>query len=271
MSGVQNTSATITALHTTAIKGTRLRSVEHVVLDERGAVGDRRFFLIDKRDRMRNGKVLTNLQAVVASCEGERLRLEFPDGHVVEDEVSLGETVTARFYSSHRAGRVVHGPWARALSDYTGVELRVLQTESGVDRGSKGAVSLVSRGSLRRLAEQAALESVDVRRFRMLIEVDGVEPHGEDGWLGQELQIGEAAVRFEGHVGRCLVTSRMPETGEIDLPTLDLLREYRSGVESTEPLPFGIYGRVLRGGHVRVGDSVVRVARGPAELRDNRP
>ncbi len=40
------------------------------------------------------------------------------------------------------------------------------------------------------------------------------------------------------------------------LPTLDVLRSYRSGLDSTEPLPFGIYGRVLRPGTVRVGDAV---------------
>jgi MOSC domain-containing protein YiiM len=40
------------------------------------------------------------------------------------------------------------------------------------------------------------------------------------------------------------------------MPTLDLLRAYRAGLESTEPLPFGVYGRVLRPGTVRVGDTV---------------
>jgi hypothetical protein len=88
----------------------------------------------------------------------------------------------------------------------------------------------------------------------MLIEVDGVEPHDEDAWLGKRLQVGGAVLRFDGHVSRCLVTSRDPESGKVTVPTLDLLRAYRTGVESTEPLPFGIYGRVLRPGTVRVGD-----------------
>ena len=70
------------------------------------------------------------------------------------------------------------------------------------------------------------------------------------------MRIGEAAVAFGGHVGRCLITSRDPDTGEIDLPTLDMLGDYRGGVGSTEPLPFGIYGRVVEPGAVRVGDVV---------------
>jgi MOSC domain-containing protein YiiM len=37
---------------------------------------------------------------------------------------------------------------------------------------------------------------------------------------------------------------------------LDVLRSYRGDEDSTEPLPFGIYGEVLEGGVVRLGDSV---------------
>jgi hypothetical protein len=91
----------------------------------------------------------------------------------------------------------------------------------------------------------------------MLIEVDGVEAHAEDEWVARALRVGQALLRFEGHVGRCLVTSREPETGAIDLPTLDILREYRRDLDSTEPLPFGIYGSVLEPGVIRVGDPVV--------------
>jgi uncharacterized protein YcbX len=253
-------SVTVTALHTAVIKGTRLRSVEQVVLDERGAAGNRRFFVVDERDRMLNGKVLGNLQAVVASFDGERLTLAFPDGSVVGGQVEFGEPLTAEFFSHQLSGRLVLGPWAQALSAHTGRALRLVEAGSAVDRGAAGPVSLISRGSLQRLAEQAQAESVDARRFRMLIEIDGVAPHAEDRWLGQRLQVGSAILRFDGHVGRCLVTSRDPETGEVTLPTLDLLRVYRSGLETTEPLPFGIYGRVLRPGTVSVGDGVEPLA-----------
>jgi uncharacterized protein len=249
-------SVTVTALYTAAIKGTRVRSVEQVLLDERGAAGDRKFFVADERDRMRNGKQLGSLQAVVAGFEDSRLTLEFPDGSVVDGEVELGEPVTAQFFSHQVTGRLVLGPWSQALSEFCGQPLRLLESGSAVDRGAKGPVSLVSRGSLRRLGEQAGSEPFDVRRFRMLIEIDGVAPHAEDGWLGQRLQVGSAVLRFDGNVGRCLVTGRDPETGEVDTRTLDFLRDYRTGLETTEPLPFGVYGRVLRPGKVRVGDTL---------------
>jgi uncharacterized protein YcbX len=89
----------------------------------------------------------------------------------------------------------------------------------------------------------------------MLIEIDGVEAHAEDAWVGRRTRIGQAVIDWGGHVGRCLVTSRDPDSGELDLATLEILRDYRDCV-TTEPLPFGIYGAVIQPGTVRVGDPV---------------
>jgi MOSC domain-containing protein len=91
----------------------------------------------------------------------------------------------------------------------------------------------------------------------MLVEIDGVDAHAEDRWVGgAPVRIGEALIAFDGHVGRCLITSRDPETGQVDLPTLDILGEYRDSLGLTEPLPFGVWGRVLEPGTVRLGDQV---------------
>ena len=122
-------------------------------------------------------------------------------------------------------------------------------------------MSLISTASVRRLAAEGQLDQVDPRRFRMLIEVDGIEAHAEDSWIGQKVKIGATEVRFTGNVGRCLVTTRDPETGLGDIPTLELLGSYRSGIETTEPLPFGIYGNVVHGGAVQLGDDVAVLPR----------
>ena len=252
---------TVRTLSVTPIKGTRLHTVEEVVLDLAGALGDRRFFLIDARGRMVNAKMLGELTALVAAYAEDRNRLEisFPDGRTLAGEPRTGETIETRFYSEPAVARLVVGPWSDAISDHVGQPLRLVQAVGGgaVDRGQEGGVTLISSASLERLAEVADQDGVDARRFRMLIEVDGLEPHAEDGWVGRSARIGDATVRFAGHVGRCLITSRDPETGRIDVPTLDILERYRGGLDTTEPLAFGIYGAVLKPGTVRVGDQVV--------------
>jgi MOSC domain-containing protein len=118
-------------------------------------------------------------------------------------------------------------------------------------------VTVLSTGSLEAMRQAAGVrEPIDPRRFRMLFGIDGVGPHEEDTWLGRRIRIGEAAVVFKGNVGRCIVTSRHPETGVRNLPTLDILAEYRGEVETTERLPFGVWGAVSEPGWVRLGDPV---------------
>jgi uncharacterized protein YcbX len=251
----------VVGLAFTAVKATRLRKVDRIELGPDGVRENRRFYLIDSRDRMINSKVLGALQQVVADySEAQRtLRLELPDGRSIDDAIRLGDRVTTTFFSRTAQGRLVEGPWSAALSECFDRPLRLVEVDgarTGVDRGATGAVSLISRASLARLAQEGGKDSIDSRRFRMLIEIDGVSAHAEDGWVGRAVRIGETTIEFGGHVGRCLITSRDPDTGQVDLPTLDMLGDYRAGLGTTEPLPFGIYGRVLEPGTIRVGDEV---------------
>jgi MOSC domain-containing protein len=253
--------AVVVGLAVTPVKATRLHEVDRVVLGPEGVRDNRRFYLIDDRDRMINSKIAGELQTVVAeySDADRRLKLSLPDGRTVEDEVRPGEELDTRFFSTQRMARLVLGPWSDAFSEVAGRRLRLVEADGegrGVDRGAAGAVSLISRASLARLAQAGGLESIDSRRFRMLVEIDGVDAHAEDRWVGRSVRIGEATVGFDGHVGRCLITSRDPDTGQVDLPTLDILEDYRGTLGATEPLPFGVWGRVIEPGTVRVGDEV---------------
>ncbi|HTX12732.1 MAG TPA: MOSC N-terminal beta barrel domain-containing protein [Solirubrobacteraceae bacterium] len=258
---------TVTGLAITPVKATRLHQVDRVTLTPEGVHENRRFYVIDERGRMVNSKMLGALQTVVAdySDTDRTLRLSLPDGRIVEGEVGLGEEIRTSFFSQMAGGRLVHGQWSEALSEVCGQPLRLVEADgrgTAVDRGIDGSVSLISRASLARLAEVGGLESIDPRRFRMLIEIDGVEANAEDGWVDHgAYRIGEAVVAFGGHVGRCMITSRDPDTAKVDLPTLDILGSYRTGLNTTEPLPFGIWGRVVHPGSVAVGDEVASVDR----------
>jgi hypothetical protein len=246
----------------TPIKGLRVTSRDELLLEPGGVRENRRFYLVDERGRMVNGKQIGELSAMQAEYgDADRtLTLILPGGERISGRVELGADIDTRFFRLTLRAPLVVGPWSDAISAQAGRALRLVEADRkprGVDRGERGTVSLVSRGSLERLAEVAGNGGdIDARRFRMLVEVDGVEPHGEDAWIGHGVRIGDALVSFNGHVGRCLVTSRDPDSGVVDLPTLDLLGEYRRGEPTTEPLALGIYGEVIEPGTVRLGDPV---------------
>ncbi|HEY5318704.1 MAG TPA: MOSC domain-containing protein [Solirubrobacteraceae bacterium] len=257
-----NQTIPVRVLLISSIKGLRVTPCEQLELEYGGVRDDRRFYLVDERGKMVNGKQIGELSALRSEYhDSDRtLTLTLPGGERISGPVRLGGEIDARFFRSTLRAPVVLGPWSQAISAHVGRALRLVEADparKGVDRGERGAVSLISRGSLDRLAEAAGNGGeIDPRRFRMLVEIDGVDPHEEDAWVGRRVRIGEALVGFNGHVGRCLVTSRDPDSGTIDLPTLDLLREYRGSEPTTEPLPFGIYGEVIEPGTVRVGDPV---------------
>jgi uncharacterized protein len=257
---VSSRPAVVASLATTAVKGFRICARSDVMLGRAGVPDDRRFYLIDSRGRMVNGKRIGILSAIRADFNRDDALLDmiFPDGSRVSDVVALGREIETRFFSRRPTARLVIGPWAEALSSYAGQELQLVQAdpdEGGVDRGVGGSVSLISAASVARLQALADGRSVDSRRFRMLIEVTGPNAHGEDDWVGQTLRIGDAHVAVRGNVGRCIVTSQHPDTGVVDLPTLELL-SYRRGLPTTEPLAFGVFGEVLEPGWVRLGDAV---------------
>jgi uncharacterized protein len=253
--------ARVVAILVSPIKGLRVVPRDEVELGIGGVREDRRFFLIDAKGRMVNGKRAATLQAAIAEySDSERtLSLRLPGQEAVRGAVETGASLEARFFSETVEVAEVLGPWSQALSEHAGTELRLVEAASGaVDRGTRGGFSLIGSASVQRVAAQAGtVAPVDARRFRMLFEVDGLEAHAEDRWVDWRLRIGAATVVPRGHIGRCLVTTLNPDSGLRDLETLDALESYRRDEATTEPLSCGIYGEVIEPGVVRVGDNVV--------------
>lgn len=241
------------------VKSLGLLHPEEIELEPGGVRGNRRFWLRDESGALYAGKRDGSILLIRPEWDEDtrHLTLVFPDGERVEGVVELGEEVEAPMYAWHRVrSRTVRGPWQEAISRYVGRPLEFLWADDGaVDRIPRGGtVSLVSTASLERLREEAGLtEPIDGRRFRMLFEIEGVDAHEEDGWIGRHVKIGDAELVFNGDIGRCVITSRNPDTGVPDVPTLVTLATYRREGKN-EPLPFGVYGSVVTPGRVRVGD-----------------
>lgn len=230
-------------------------------VERTGVVGDRVFAVVDSDMRLVNGKRIGSLASVrpTFDAESRELGLRFPDGRLVTGAVELGAPTQALFSGRPRPVRPIEGPWAGALSDWAGRDLRLVALVGdgvGIDRGP--SVSLLSSAALGVLAtEGGAGRPLDGRRFRMTLGIDGTEPFAEDAWLGRVIRVGDALMRPVDFVGRCAVTTQDPDTGTPDFPTLQVLERLRGHMASPdERLPCGVWAEILGPGGVRLGDPV---------------
>ncbi len=237
------------------VRSLALEHPDEIDLTERGVVEDRRFFLADDTNRLVDRIVMGELVQIAAHTDATAsvLRLSFPDGTVVEDEVSLGEHIETPIHGRTGVGHVVVGPWAEPLSDFCGRPITLVRCERPGGTRSGNPASIVSDGSLGELARQSGLEDVDARRFRMLIELEGAEPHEEDTWIGHRVAIGGAIVAVTKPDARCAITTQDPDTGIRDLDTLRMVIAYR-GLREGKHADFGVLADVAQPGTIRLGD-----------------
>jgi len=245
------------------VRSLGLEHPDSIELTAYGVVEDRRFYLINAAGHLVDRVVVGTLVQVAAHTDPDatRLRLEFPDGSVIDGPVALGEAVVTNLHRRTTYGHIVEGPWAAAMTPYAGREVRIVRCDrpAGTRSGTSNSVSLVSDGSLRRLAEVLGEATIDARRFRMLIDLEDAGAHEEDRWLGGEIEIGTARLRITDPDARCAITTQDPDSGHRDLDTLRALRSYR-GFREGRKLDFGVLGEVVVPGRVSVGDEV-RVVR----------
>jgi hypothetical protein len=220
---------------------------------------NRRFFLVDGDGRLLGASKQPRLLAIRAAYapSAERLTIRLPDGLVIDgDVVADGEPIAADLWGRPTPGHVVGGPYGELLSAFLGVAVRLVRADEDGGGSDDAPVTIVSSASIGELARRAARDWVDPRRFRLLFELDGLQPHEEDGWQGRRMKIGGAVVRVGGPVPRCDVTQRDPDSGRRDLETLRTLAAYR-GRGATGSLDFGMYAEVESTGDVAVGDEAV--------------
>lgn len=235
------------------VKGLRLQHPSLVELTRVGVESNRRFYLVSG-GRLYSGKDHGPLVSIGATFERGRLTLAFPGGEQLGGEVALGERLETDFWGRAVSGRVVVGPWSAALSEYSGVAVQLVQSEQAGSATDISVGTMLGRASCERLGEELGAV-IDPRRFRMLLELGGLEAHAEDEWRGRRVRIGEAVVVAGGPVPRCVVTTQDPDTGAVTLDTLRGIRSYR-GLRAGRWIDFGVYFDVEQPGRVRLGDRV---------------
>lgn len=238
----------------------RSLGLEHpteIDLTKDGVVEDRRFYLTDAAYRLVDRLVVPSLVQIGAHTDpaASQLRLSFPDGAVVEEEVRLGPATETDVHKRTVAGHVVEGSFAAALSEFCGREIRLIRCDRVGGTRKAHPATLITDGSLDVLGRHLGGGAVDGRRFRMLIELDGGGAHEEDAWIGGRIALGETVLQISAPVPRCAITTQDPDTGERDLDTLRTIIAYR-GLTDDRDIDFGVYGEVEQAGRIHLGDAV---------------
>jgi uncharacterized protein YcbX len=112
-------------------------------------------------------------------------------------------------------------------------------------------LSLFSVQTAQKLAEETGA-SVDKRRFRANIYLDlpGIPPFAEDGFVGRSLRIGsKVVVAIVKRDSRCMMIILDPDTAEKSPVLLKKVAQAHEGMA-------GVYGTVIAEGMIRQGDPV---------------
>lgn len=249
-----DTAAVVARLSTAAVKGSALEHPDAVELTAQGARGDRVAHLVDERGRLVNAKQAPQLTTVRSRIDGDELVLDLPDDTTAAGPIeTTGEPVTTSFYGRPVPGRTVAGPFADALRRVVGRPVQLVRPDDGLAAVDSSPVSLVSRATLEAFrAASSGPSSGWADRFRILIEIDGVEPREEETWAGRHVLAGEAVIAVTTPITRCAVTTLDPTTGAADCDTLGALRSWRAD----GAVKLGMKATVLKPGRIARGDAL---------------
>lgn len=181
------------------------------------------------------------LQAVNLRAEGDVLHLSHPARPDLalrpgtDDAALIAWLAPLVAEGRSRPVRLVEAPAGRGLTDT-----------------SDPSISLAGLASHAEV-EAAAGGELSIHRWRCNIWIDGTAPWEEFGWVGQTIRIGEAELEGYKRIDRCQMTAANSETGERDVPMLDILAGF-----GHQDFTLGL--KVTRGGRVAQGDSVVVAA-----------
>ena len=247
--------ATVACFNVTPVKSTALHHPDSIELRRDGAVGDRRFLFARSDGTRLRGISKAPLMPIVSTwaMADERLTMRFPDGTSVEGSaLPGGERVDIKLFDRTVPARAIDAAFTEAVRHIVADEtLSVFRVDEPEFAGGGHRASLISLASVADVGSRGGDVQLDPRRFRMLIELDGVDAYAEDGWRGRRLRLGGAVLRLGDRVHRCVMTNLAPDTGENDFDTLSVLAQHR---KVGKELLLGVYGDVEQPGRIKVGD-----------------
>lgn len=270
----------VSALTVYPLKSAAGVPVDSLPLDERGAVGDRRWLLVNGEGRAITARECHALLHIVprfaTADRNGALHLDaprhstftalIPDADAVARCVLIWDDTTLAHdagdeaaawctsvigracrlvYLDHDAQRPLNHKYAGPLSH----EHRNVAFTDGAPLLVLGLASIAHLNA--RLAEQGTYDVLDRRRFRANVWLDGVAPHEEDGWSA--IRVGGVTLGMGSLCTRCVLTTVDPDTLEQGGEPLRIWSTYR---RTPDGVVFGVNATHETPGVVRVGDPV---------------
>jgi uncharacterized protein len=232
-----NSVGTVEALWRYPVKSMIGEPLTQAPVDTRGILGDRLYAVRDTDGKLGGGKNTRRFRRMDGL-------LGFRAGYLPD----LTPVITLPDGRSVR-GDDEHVHWA--LADGLNQPGVTLVKESVISHFDQEPLHIVTTASLNWLTDSAPRTDIDVRRVRPNLVIRVTDPSGrpEDAWLGHELRIGTHLVID--------VVSRTERTSTADAAELTGSTEVFRAIAEENDLFFGINGRVLMPGRVRVGDEVL--------------
>lgn len=275
MNDVSPPAGRICEIWTYPVKSMQGIQLDGARLDAAGIAGDRRLAVRD----LVTGKILSakapSLGRALLACHarhhedsdqvvvtvGGRDFLHLDHAADLADALSTLLGRPAALAHSGAEGEVYASEWPElddmALSD---VEMDLPMPSSSF--ADVAPIQLLTTASLARLATLAPGSDLDVNRFRpsMVIEVEG-DGFVENGWVNQQVRIGDATLRFGPASPRCVMTTLAQPGLDEDRSVLRTLAAHNkldySGFGNFACL--GVYADVTTAGTVHVGDEIVAI------------
>jgi uncharacterized protein YcbX len=227
--------ARVEALFRYPVKSLLGETLDSLVVDRRGVLGDRAYAVLDADGKLGSGKSslrfrrMDGLLGFAARYDGDVALVRLPGG----GEVPALDPLCARELSA-----VVGRPVS-------------VGAEDAVPHLDGSPVHLLSAGALRWVRDRAPESAIDRRRFRPNLVLDLDEPGpAEHGWVGREVEIGNVVLHVEERTPRCVMVT-MEQDGLPDDPRVLRALSTGDGVGC-----LGVGALVVRGGTIRVGDPV---------------
>ena len=207
-------------------------SLEHVELDARGLVGDRRYAVVDADGKLSSGK------------DSRRFRRRDQVFSYAAGTSADGRAEVRRNGSSWYAG---DGDLDAELTQAFGNPVRVL-AEADVPYFDDGPVSLVGTASLEWCRRELGVDAY-LRRTRTNLVLETTEPFEEEAWAGRTIQIVSVELAVDRRLERCRMVDLAQDGVATTTPMLKALGQSRD-------VCLAMLTDVATPGHLRIGDVV---------------